>query len=574
MKLALNQQHLSLAPFEIELPKFSLVTGLNGSGKSQLLKAVSTGPIQSFIQPFSGPGNDTPMSGQQIALFTASDFSISLEANYEQYNNVAMREEAASFAEVKFAALRQEWYDWAREKEIAKSDLIELTKQAHRSNRGERERLISPERNGVIVELANFLQGLSSRAVAQLYGSIKELITHAAKRLDMPEYLLDYKSVSRGVSDPSPVFSTSIAATFSRYRDRLLINDLHRLAAEDGRGPEMSPLTAAEFEDRFGRPPWTVLNEILLGLGLEAEFLPPKPFETSPYFPVMATRAGATFSPAELSSGERIILNLALIGYQALNGDETIKPTVVLLDEVDAPLHPAMVKTYLDVISDVLITQFGMIVIASTHSPSTIAQAERAAIFVMKKGIAGLTAITKDDAIATLSEGVPTLSVSLEDRRQVFAESPVEAKNFERLYTILKPQLQSSLSLQFIATGSTYSNSSKHDVERIVGDLITAGNKSVYGLIDWDLGNEPRERVLVLAKGRRYALENVILDPAILVAAIYKFKKPYGPDHYGLDPTISVFDLGGLGQDKWQQLADSVTTTVLKSPPSERVTCH
>lgn len=156
----------------------------------------------------------------------------------------------------------------------------------------------------------------------------------------------------------------------------------------------------------------------------------------------------------------------------------------------------------------------------------------------------------------------------------MFAESPVEAKNFERLYTILKPQLQSSLSLQFIATGSTYSNSSKHDVERIVGDLITAGNKSVYGLIDWDLGNEPRERVLVLAKGRRYALENVILDPAILVAAIYKFKKPYGPDHYGLDPTISVFDLGGLGQDKWQQLADSVTTTVLKSPPSERVTCH
>ncbi len=41
MKLSLDIKYKSLEPFEVEIPDFTILTGLNGAGKSQILTAIA-----------------------------------------------------------------------------------------------------------------------------------------------------------------------------------------------------------------------------------------------------------------------------------------------------------------------------------------------------------------------------------------------------------------------------------------------------------------------------------------------------------------------------------------------------
>ncbi|MGI3901393.1 MAG: hypothetical protein ACRYGP_22195 [Janthinobacterium lividum] len=49
LRLTFRQPHLSIKNFpEIEIPKLSVITGRNGSGKSHMLEAIAAGHIQCF----------------------------------------------------------------------------------------------------------------------------------------------------------------------------------------------------------------------------------------------------------------------------------------------------------------------------------------------------------------------------------------------------------------------------------------------------------------------------------------------------------------------------------------------
>jgi ABC-type branched-subunit amino acid transport system ATPase component len=568
LKLSLGQRYLSLEPFEVEVPPLTLITGLNGSGKTQLLRGIFNGHIIA--------GEERLREGQ-IVLRAAQDFMMDLPASYSGFSDLATKEEFTRQTAVKNRPLRQKWLEWGVTHGIEEEALKRLTAGQFRFHPAEpSDPAVPPRQTAALIALIDELR--PKAFPERIYHSSVNLdhtniLSSAQERTGIPYFLLSEQEVRNSVKPPRDLFTVSLGEIFNTYRDYSLSNKIAQVRSMEG-DESATPLTREEFFGQHGRPPWEVLNEILAEMGLDAEFIAPPSTSLTFSEPVLRNGRGETFQPASLSSGEQIILKLAVLGYIARdkNGGVT-SPKLVLLDEVDGPLHPAMTRTYLDVISNVLIGQFKLNVIATTHSPSTIAQAQVDQIYVMKKGEPGLSQISTQQAIAILSEGVPTLSVSLDDRRQVFAESPVEAENFERLYAILKPSLASQLSLQFIATGSKQTNSSKFDVERIVGDLIQKGNKSTYGIIDWDLKNRPHERIVVLAEGRRYALENVVLDPVILIAAIYKFKKPHPADYYGLDPSLSVFNLSLISESKWQELADIVTTRVLGKVPYERVQC-
>jgi ABC-type glutathione transport system ATPase component len=103
-------------------------------------------------------------------------------------------------------------------------------------------------------------------------------------------------------------------------------------------------------------------------------------------------------------------------------------PKLLLLDEIDAPLHPSMARTILDIIIKTLLGVYGIEVLATTHSPSTVALAPEDALYAMREGQPGLTKVTKDEALSILTVGVPTLSISYDGRRQVFVESPIDAQ--------------------------------------------------------------------------------------------------------------------------------------------------
>ena len=59
-------------------------------------------------------------------------------------------------------------------------------------------------------------------------------------------------------------------------------------------------------------------------------------------------------------------------------------PQVLLLDEVDASLHPSMMQNMLNVIEKVFLEN-GVKVILVTHSPTTIALAPEESVYVMNR---------------------------------------------------------------------------------------------------------------------------------------------------------------------------------------------
>lgn len=569
MRLKLSSQNHSLQPFEADVPKFTLVTGLNGSGKSQLLAAIHDGQIE------------CEFDRSNIRMFHPLGFAIDLgSAQHGNFDTIVNRAEFLDRTALLAAPLRTQWLAWGEENGIEEDELKELTAIAARKigNQPDLEYELHARTNE-LYSLQKLLEGMQDvwRKVQQNYvgdADQQKTIQEVQTKWSIPYFLLNAKQLRESIISHHPLFEVSVGSIFTRYRDELLRNRLARLAFQDG-DTTVTPLSVEEFFEEKGPPPWELINNLLADLNVDAKFEPPPSTGTQVYQPLMITSNGVQFHPNQLSTGEHVILALATIGYAASDRRNIWKaPSLVLLDEVDAPLHPAMAKTYLKVIKDVLIDQFGMHVIATTHSPSTVAQSDLDEIYVMQKGTPGLAKISRSQALLVLTEGVPTLSVSIQDRRQVFAESPVEAENLDRLYQILKPSLNSQLSLQFIATGSKQVNSSKSHVQRIVEALVRAGNTSVYGVIDWDTTSQPTERIKVIAGGRRYALENVILDPLVIAVYMYRKLNKDGLRFHGLDASVDPFSLKTLPQDKWQSLANAVSKRVLGSDPVKLTECH
>lgn len=63
---------------------------------------------------------------------------------------------------------------------------------------------------------------------------------------------------------------------------------------------------------------------------------------------------------------------MALVASIYKSSSDGAFPDILLLDELDASLHPSMIKNMIGVIEDIFLEQ-GIKVILVTHSPSTIA---------------------------------------------------------------------------------------------------------------------------------------------------------------------------------------------------------
>jgi hypothetical protein len=109
-----------------------------------------------------------------------------------------------------------------------------------------------------------------------------------------------------------------------------------------------------------------------------------------------------------------------------------------------------------------------------------------------KTGENRLQKTTKDQALAILTSGVPTLSIDYENRRQVFVESQYDVEYYEKIYKKLKNYLTPGISLDFISSG-VRGNGNCDQVKEVVNQLYKkGGNRTVYGILDWDLKNNER----------------------------------------------------------------------------------
>ena len=118
-----------------------------------------------------------------------------------------------------------------------------------------------------------------------------------------------------------------------------------------------------------------------------------------------------TIGFANLSSGEKTML--AIFGLLFSNSFNGGFPRLMLLDEVDASLHPSMIRSLLSVLRDVL-TPNGVKSILVTHSPTTVALAPEEALYEMRRaGPDRLKKIGRSEALSLLTEGFATLDEGL-----------------------------------------------------------------------------------------------------------------------------------------------------------------
>lgn len=544
MRLEFAKRHLSILAFPtVDVPPLTIVVGINGSGKTHLLQAIQNGSITNSVAPSTGqpmPG----MNGGKVRLLSPTATPM---ADANAYTSTEMQ------ANPGMASMRGGGFEGARRTALSPyaTQLDQLTSghisqslqpnddiwrlgideavtrsgdEAHRSEierifRDAEAELIKPRSPDARTPhnadpSAQLLQ--SVQCVAAKLGISPLMVTELQERQLRP-WMTDQ-------------FQNSLPILFGRYRDALLRNGLAQLRDKQD-GTHLS-LTDDEFITRFGRAPWKQISETFDAFGLPYEAAEPDLFSFSQVHLILVKKPGGEpVNIHNLSSGEKVLLQFAISSH---NYDEDLvnvmRPSVLLLDEMDAPLHPEMVHRWLGVISNGLVGQQGMHCIITTHSPTTVALAPEAALFEMKDGFSGLTKVSKQEALNKLTFGVPTLSIDYSGRRQVFTESDTDAAIYERVYSLIKSRLDCSRELNFLSTGMRNKdggeiNSGCAVVTNIVQRLNEAGNQSVYGIVDWDGSATSTDRIRVIAEGSHNGIENLLLDPLLICLLLLKERR-------------------------------------------------
>ncbi|MGI8720761.1 MAG: AAA family ATPase [Geodermatophilaceae bacterium] len=498
MRLQIRQSYKSLKPGDaegVDLPRFTVLTGQNGAGKSNLLEAINEGYV--YVEDIE------PVQQGDIRLFQLGELLVVAEgsmtaANYKEpwaglFNSV------------------QGWKTQAQGQEgLEESDAL----------------------NTWILQ-----QAMSSRSLTR--AAAERMRAETGKTLqDMTaDDFRKYGPLLAGIKDP---FTTSITEVFLSYAQRRYENDVALFILEQqGRG---SALTPTEFMSRFGPPPWDLLDDALRLVSLPYTFVPPPDTtENASYEVTLLDEQENQIGPGELSSGERVLLVVALSLYTGTRLMEAIQlPKLLLLDEADASLHPSMVKNLLSVIEEIFVKQYGVTVMLTTHSPTTVALAPIDSLYLMSRFGVKLRQASIDEALAVLTSGLSTLSVRQENRRQIFVESEYDQGVFQDLYSVLKGHVGSHCSAEFIAAGRRERSGGCDTVKRLVAELRDAGITTVFGVVDRDNRQGSPSHVYYIED--RYSIENLLFDPLLLGYFLIR-KNIVKPAGFSLPPHLRHFEI-------------------------------
>ncbi|WP_162270736.1 ATP-binding protein [Photobacterium aquimaris] len=402
------------------------------------------------------------------------------------------------------------------------------------------------------------------------YLSLFRLISSIAKTLDKPASELTDNDIILHFEEPmnNILGIQNISSIVNQYIQRKEQNEINEWK-NTIKKQDVDYFTDEEFINVFGNKPWLTINEILNDT-FEGKFQFNIPDEASKSYAYQAqliqSHTGNPVGVDALSSGEKTLLWLALTLFNSQYYDANIikVPRVLLIDEPDAFLHPKMVAKMYKVL-DSFHRNFGSKVVITTHSPTTVALAPDNSVYIIEQGV--LTLVEKDVAISELLDGITQISLSPDNRRQVFVESQYDANVYQLIYSKLvhrSTEIDPKISLNFISSGPKMAAKQIEDkvkqilriddLDRIqdfiqavngvgscshvigqVDALIENGNNSVRGIIDWDKKNCSNNKIAVLGENYAYSIENIALDPICIMLLLHMHE----PDKF------TVFDICG-----------------------------
>lgn len=495
MKYKLDAQFKSLNPFEIELPNFVILTGINGVGKTQILQSLENGHSNIVIDEVLTPPHKIKYIEK---LLPVSDLN---SIHRDNINYRHHHEEDPLF--------------------IGYSRIFEF--------QGQHQKL--PENIEELEKFTNSIYGNINLGTKQ-FQKLKSFIEKSPERITDAKLLKE--SIPHGYHPTThDIFSHNFSTIFDNYQ-KLEFENLFNEFLKERKNKSVSYLSQNDFIKKYGSPPWKVINGILDSVQIAYEFKVPHEDDYNPYLPYdpkfVKKGIGTEVKISELSSGEKILIALAFALYN--NDHVTQLPKILLLDETDASLHPSMSKQYLHILKNVFVKNLGIKVIITTHSPSTVALADEQDIFVVENSEHRIRKCSKDEALSVLTAGVPSLSINYENRKQVFVESPYDVMYYERIYRVLnvKNELNNEVSLSFISSGDSRTDRNGDPVAncsqviKITKIMREFGNRSCFGIIDWDMTNLDEEGLLVHAINEQYSIENCLLNPLYIGLLILSTK--------------------------------------------------
>jgi len=370
----------------------------------------------------------------------------------------------------------------------------------------------------------------------------------------------------------------SINIAEKNYQIQKKANDYNEYESFKGRSSHF--LSESEFVSRHGESPVNLLNQVLAEYDCNGYEFKATEIQYSWGMDVyqqqiainLYNKKGNYITTLEaLSSGERTLLALSFTVFKLKQRKVIAK--LFLMDEIDSSLHPSMSKRLLNVLNNLFHKTLGVKIILTTHSPSTIAFAPEDSIYVMKRdGAYRLMHTTRDFALNELTSGVPSFSINYENRRQVFVESQYDAKFYEALFNLYHQQLNPEISLNFIPSGDSAINtngigiSNCDQVIKISKILRDAGNKFIWGIVDWDLNTDKpkQDYVKVLGYNSRYSMENYLLDPLLIAILLWR-EKFEQPEFFGFTNSTKLHDILNFGTIELQQMIDAVLNKLSKN---------
>lgn len=449
MILKFKQVHKSISLFNnVALDDLTILTGYNGSGKSHLLESIKSGSsvldniqhteIVLFDYKTFYLENEAAFNNQELnqekqnawQLFNQTS-NTNIKANFISNKNqlgVSNYEKIIKIANGRpFLSLRKN--------DFADEPLFEL----YKAYKQRMHNLFSNERIKNTVES----KGLKSLAYR---------ISNTLDELSEDDFF-DYFTPVVLKNDFLP---SQIGKLFLDYWYKYQMFEYKRTREIKSYDSEKF---RSEFEEIHGPRPWVLITDILKNFNSfyysinNPEDILIEPYRTKTFsLTLKHNTKGISIPFANLSSGEKILFSLVLSIYKSV-GDK-IFPSALLLDEIDASLHPSQIQNLLNVVNEVFIKQNSVKVIIATHSPSTIALADDNNIFVVnREGVNRIEKQTKQEALKILSEGFITLDEGLQIFDQ-FSKKELtiftEGNNIsfiEKAIELLAPDLKNSIDI-------------------------------------------------------------------------------------------------------------------------------
>lgn len=423
MKVVFKSVYASIRGFdEIELSDFTVLTGLNGSGKTHFLKAIQNG--QSQIDD---------INRISVKYFDYKDFRVDqpevqlAEKVLTQQKNQAWTYFGnTSRGQINWKNIATQIYNQC----FVSSDDQENATDSFLTHFPQEKSIWTVKKKDVDQDLwsdiKNYREQIKDRIFRnpsfrsnQYFRGVAKTLMGSRKPLHLvPKTVFDSNFIP--IKRNNNFIYESLGSLFSNYIRNRFRWLTERVSSEN----TISWAQASEDFDHTFPKPWIKINEIISRINqyspdptvFDFKIMEPslsatidnyKTLRVNPIIIDNETGEGRGFQT--LSSGEQVLLALALTLYEST--DSMTMPEVILLDEVDASLHPSMTIALIETIKSAFLEN-GIKVILATHSPSTVAFAPEGSIYVIEPIEDRRKSIRQTDhkdALEFLTEGFATL---------------------------------------------------------------------------------------------------------------------------------------------------------------------